>query len=141
MKNTFNKYLTLVVVLLLSTFANLQANDTNNLANNTAIHNLCVQESIADQLGDNFLRSKTITPIHHNSDHRRNVEIIESNNLEDEEASTKKLYYKDILEIAFINALVFEHASNYLQKSIYRPQSAINEPSLRLHIQFQVFII
>ncbi|NRR91787.1 hypothetical protein HSX10_09455 [Winogradskyella undariae] len=141
MKNTFRRYLSLIVVLLLSIFGHLQANEVNSSqAYNSAIHHLSVSINSAVKLGK-ALNKTTFISHHKNNDDRRYVEIIESNNAEDEEASVKKLYYKDILEIAFINALVFEHSSNHLERNIYRPQSDIHEANLRLHIQFQVFII
>ncbi|WP_179315654.1 hypothetical protein [Winogradskyella undariae] len=141
MKNTFSRYLSLIVVLLLSTFGNLQANEAiSSGAYNSAIHHLSVSINPAVKLGK-ALNKTTFINHHRNNDDRKNVEVIESNNAEDEEASVKKLYYKDILEIAFINALVFENSSNYLERNIYRPQSDIHEASLRLHVQFQVFII
>ncbi|SDH91118.1 hypothetical protein [Winogradskyella thalassocola] len=137
MKKTFKTYLSLVVVLLLSTFANLHANDAfNNTTNTLAVEHCNATHNYAKQA-----TNATFIPYHKDSDDRKNVEIVESNNVEDEEASTKKQFYKNYLETAFINALLFEQSSKQLQKSIYRPQSDINEPGLRLHVQFQVFII
>ncbi|SDS88554.1 hypothetical protein [Winogradskyella sediminis] len=137
MKNTFKSYLSLVVVLLLSTLAHLQANaTTSNTSTAYAVSHFNTSYNYTKKS-----LNATILPYHKNSDERRNVEIIESNKVEDEEASTKKQFYKDFLETSFINALLFEHASKHLEKNIYRPQSDINESRLRLHVQFQVFII
>ncbi|MEH1008897.1 MULTISPECIES: hypothetical protein [unclassified Winogradskyella] len=137
MKKTFYRYLSLVFVLLLSTFANLQASEAvTNSTKTLTTHHCSVTLNYTKQLG-----GATFIPHHKGTDDRRNVEIIESNKVEDEEASTKKQYYKDYLETAFINALLFEQSSKLLQKNIYRPQNVIHESSLRLHVQFQVFII
>ena len=137
MKKTFNRYLSLIVVLLLSTFANLQANEAiGNTTNTLTTHHCSITLTYTKQFSD-----ATIIPYHKGADDRRNVEVIESNKVEDEEASSKKQYYKDYLETAFINALLFEFSSKELQKKPYRSESIINEPCLRLHIQFQVFII
>jgi len=137
MKKIFNRYLSLIFVLLLSTFANLHANEAvGNTTNTITTHHRSVIYSYTKRLND-----AVFIPQHKDSNDRRGVEIIESNKVEDEEASTQKQYYKNCLETAFINAMLFEQSSKQLQKNIYRPQNAIHEPSLRLHIQFQVFII
>ena len=137
MKNTFKTYLSVVVVLLLSTFANLQANAiVNTTANASAIDHCDVGHHYAKQF-----TTTTIHSSHKDRDDRHNVEIVESNKVEDEEASSKKQFHKNYLETAFINALLFEQSSKQLQRSIYHPQSHLSEPSLRLHVQFQVFII
>ena len=137
MKKTFNRYFSLVFVLLLSTFANLHASEViGNTTDTLTNHHFSVALNYFSQLSD-----ATVTPHHKDSDDRRNVEIVESNKVEDEEASSKKQYYKAYLETAFINALLFEQSSKLLQKTTYRLQNVINKPSIRLHIQFQVFII
>ncbi|WP_179353529.1 hypothetical protein [Winogradskyella vidalii] len=137
MKKTFNTYLSLVVVVLLSAFANIQANEAvNHTTNPFAVSYCSISHNDAKQS-----TKTTIVPHRKDTDDRRNVEVIESNQFEDEEASTKKQFYKDYLETAFINALLFEQSSKQLQKSIYHPQSHLSEPRLRLHVQFQVFII
>ncbi|MBU2920118.1 hypothetical protein KO504_02070 [Winogradskyella psychrotolerans] len=137
MKKTFNKYLSLIFVLLLSTFAKIHASEAvANSINTLTTHHCSVSLNYTKKSS-----GATFVPHHKSTDDRRNVEIIESNKVEDEEASTKKQYYKDYLETAFINALLFEQSSKLLQKNIYRPQNVIHESSLRLHVQFQVFII
>ncbi|WP_458627143.1 hypothetical protein [Winogradskyella sp. PC D3.3] len=137
MKKTFNKYLFLIFVILLSTFASLQANEAfSNSTNTITTHHRSIIYSYTKRLND-----AVFTPQHKDSNDRKGVEIIESNKVEDEEATTQKQYYKHCLETAFINAMLFEQSSKQLQKNIYRPQNAIHEPSLRLHVQFQVFII
>ncbi|MBU2928228.1 hypothetical protein [Winogradskyella psychrotolerans] len=137
MKKTFNKYLSLIFVLLLSTFAKIHASEAvANSINTLTTHHCSVSLNYTKKSS-----GATFVPHHKSTDNRRNVEIIESNNVEDEEASAKKQYYKDYFKTAFSNALLFEQSSKQLQKNLYRPENVVKKPSLRLHIQFQVFII
>jgi len=143
MRKTFNRYLSLVVVLLLNTFASLQANEVNStITDYVAIHNFSVSQFSAENSNDPSISHTTFSLLDNDTDNKLLFDVIENSEGEDEELSSrKKSPYKDYLEMLFINEQLFKIASKELQKSIYRPKNDINDPSLRLHIQFQVFII
>jgi len=143
MRMTFNKYLLLVVVLVLNTFASLQAYElVSTKTEQSATHDLSVSQVSANNSNNQCITLASFNPFHKETEGKLLFDLIESNNVENEEATIKnKSYNKNDLVTAFINAQLHEHSSKELQKNIYRPQSDINEPTLRLHIQFQVFII
>ena len=143
MKIMFNKNLYLVLVLLLNAFANIQANDLiSNIDENTIAYNYeALQNSSKNATYQNTTKT-SYSPIQKDSDDRLLFDLIESDEVENEElSSSKQSLDTDDHNTAFINAQVFEIFSKELQKNIRRYPSVVNEPSTRLHLRFQVFII
>ncbi|WP_178984854.1 hypothetical protein [Winogradskyella helgolandensis] len=140
MKTAFKTYLSLFFVLVLNVFASLQANNViSSITEVAACSNLNASKVSIESTDSNA--TANYSPLTKDTDKDLLFDIIEiSEGEEDELSSRYKASFKDYLEILLIYAKLFENASD-LQKNNYRPQSAINDPSLRLHIQFQVFII
>lgn len=140
MKITFNKYLSLLLVLLLNTFTSLPVNEVSSNTNYAATQNFSAAQCVAENSSEETIAIATFNPYQKEIESRLFFDFVD--NSENEESSIKNSsYYKDDIETAFINAKVFKNSSKQLQKNKYRPQSDISEPTLRLHLQFQVFII
>ncbi|WP_430412596.1 hypothetical protein [Kordia sp.] len=139
----FNKYLALIVVLVLNTFTSLQVNDVHSTTTNYATtSNFSGIDYLVENSTNEVAAITTFSPYHKEEGRKLFFDFIDNNEVEDEEPSTKNSWYhKDYIHTTFVNAELFKSSSKELQKKRYRPQSDINEPRLRLHLQFQVFII
>ncbi len=120
----------------------MQASDAVNNNNGYVSQNISVTQSNTHSSEFKSLVKTTINPARNETDEQLVFELIEINEGEDEELSSgNKALYKDYLKLLFINATLFKNASKVLQKNNYRTQNDSIEPKLRLHVQFQVFII
>ena len=142
MKTAFKTYLSLFFVLVLNAFASLQANSViSSITEDVAFSNFNASKVSIESTDSYSNTTANYSPLTKETDKDLLFDVIEiSEGEEDELSSRYKASFKDYLEILLIYAKLFENTSN-LQNNNYCPQSAINEPSLRLHIQFQVFII
>lgn len=142
MKTAFKTYLSLFFVLVLNAFASLQANSViSSITEDVAFSNFNASKISIESTDSYSNTTANYSPLTKETDKDLLFDVIEiSEGEEDELSSRYKASFKDYLEILLIYAKLFENTSD-LQNNNYSPQSAINEPSLRLHIQFQVFII
>ena len=143
MKMMFNKFLYFIAFLLVNTFASLQANDFH-----TGVSVITLEVS------DNSLQNSSVSAneiivktAHQHKNPFLFCEIVEGNETEDKKVSSNKApkQYKFLSNegkiSAFSTAQIFESFSNALQKNIQRPHKVVHKPSIRLHQQYQVFII
>ena len=142
MKITFNKYFYLITILLLNTFATIQANEFNKSLEISAFEN-CIKELHNSAVCSNDdISINCLSGLLKYSEGYLFCEVVEGDETEDSELSSKSISYSNKNKISFFSiAELFESSSKALQRNNYRPQSDINEPSLRLHLQFQVFVI
>lgn len=143
MKITFNKYLYFITLLLLNVFASIQANDINvNIEEVSNTYNFKTTQYSTESYFSNKITNTFFSQSLNEIEHNILFDLIESDELEDEEASSRhKSQYTESQETAFNNAKLFEYFSKELQKKIQRPYRVVHMPNIRLHHKYEVFVI
>lgn len=148
MKMMFNKYVYFLALLLVNTFATLQANEFNASSSFDTLEFCENTLQNSPVVTDNTSAYETVAEAYHQ--HKNPFlfcEIAEGSETEDKKVSFKKAPspYKFLSNegkiLAFSTAQLFESFSNELQKNIHRPHKVVHKSNVRLHQRYQVFII
>jgi hypothetical protein len=143
MKGTFNTYISVVLILLLGTFAYSKADSltSNTIDTCVELHNDALELLSESFISDSSNAKTYYNPIQDKRNQHNVFDIFDSEEVENEESSSHQTDDNKELNTAFINAKVFDGFSKELQKNILRVSCNVKTPNTRLHLLHQVFII
>ncbi len=142
MKVAVNKYLYLIIVLLLNTFASAYANDfTSNVENSSIESSLKELHSSKENSFNQNKTTSTFTSYHKDRQRRLLFDCIEINEVDEESTSSEQLRDTNYLNATSTNSHAFKSFSRELQKHKQYICSILSKPRIKLHLLFQVFVI
>ncbi|MBD3863023.1 MAG: hypothetical protein ACI9NI_000540 [Olleya marilimosa] len=140
MKQIISKYLTLIILLLFSGVINVFANST--LDNNFTLISTSKSETTNPVSIDDISSQSAHFSIFNNQDNQLIFDYTESEEAENEESVTNTTINSFGSYIAaFLNAQLLSDLSSQLQAEANHYKQTFCQPSTKLHIRLEVFII
>jgi len=140
MKQIISKYLTLIILLLFSGVINVFANST--LDNNFTLISTSKSETTNPVSIDDISSQSAHFSILNNQDNQLIFDYTESEEAENEESVTNTTINSFGSYIAaFLNAQLLSDLSSQLQAEANQYKQTFCQPSTKLHIRLEVFII
>ncbi|MFT7071388.1 hypothetical protein [Patiriisocius sp. Uisw_017] len=140
---TLNKYFYLIAVILINSFATIQANNFQfNTEKGLSVYNFKIVQPSSETSFYNDIDTSSFSEATNHLDCALLFGFIEIVELENDEFSPKhKPQPTNAQEVAFKNSKLFKNSSKELEKNIRRPQRVVLKSTTKLHTQYQVFII
>lgn len=135
MTKIFKKYLSLIALLFLTGVTNLYA---NSIAEHCDKYFLNTNQISIDE----NLETPSYNPIQQKDENKLFFNIVEIENTENEESiSENNIIPFGSYIAAFFDIQIFNVLSFQLQKDILRKRNEFYQPSTRLHLRLEVFLI
>ena len=136
MKNTFSKYLTLTVVLLLAGLTNTYANTT--IENGDYYYSSNDNSEVSAHLNTN---NSSLFSFQKNEDTQLLFDYTEAEEVENEESVSTTIKTFSSYISTFSEAQLLSDLSSKLQKEVNSFTYTFCQPSTKLHVRLSVFII